>query len=163
MNTSSGILCVACEGKPSGSNNPCAVCGCVLPTIDLVRKLIDQDNASERNCHQLAESLGEQNSTYNELKRDAAQYHQSAYRLGLVLKALEIERQQSIADKVMVEDREILAELGDVPANCRERLQREGKPYPKSSCAACGKFAPNWRDCDALLAAEAVKARRATA
>lgn len=25
------------------------------------------------------------------------------------------------------------------PANCRERLQEEGKPYPKSRCVACGQ------------------------
>lgn len=25
------------------------------------------------------------------------------------------------------------------PANCRFRLQDEGKPYPRSSCTACGK------------------------
>lgn len=24
------------------------------------------------------------------------------------------------------------------PANCRERLRAEGKPYPRSSCGACG-------------------------
>ena len=31
------------------------------------------------------------------------------------------------------------------PANCRERLRAEGKPYPKSSCAVCGTLIkPNW-------------------
>jgi hypothetical protein len=37
------------------------------------------------------------------------------------------------------------------PANCRQRLVREGKPYPRSSCTTCGKFSPKWRECDALL------------
>jgi len=41
---------------------------------------------------------------------------------------------------------EILVNNGDQPtatdsrpANCRFRLQDEGKPYPRSSCAACGR------------------------
>lgn len=38
-----------------------------------------------------------------------------------------------------------------VPDNCRQRLRAEGKPYPRSSCAACGKFSPKWRECDAAL------------
>jgi hypothetical protein len=37
------------------------------------------------------------------------------------------------------------------PANCRQRLSHEGKPYPRSSCAVCGKLSPNWRQCDAAL------------
>jgi hypothetical protein len=37
------------------------------------------------------------------------------------------------------------------PANCRQRLSHEGKPYPRMSCAVCGKFSPNWRQCDAVL------------
>lgn len=39
------------------------------------------------------------------------------------------------------------------PENCRQRLAAEGKPYPRSSCAVCGKFSPKWRECDAALAA----------
>lgn len=37
------------------------------------------------------------------------------------------------------------------PENCRQRLMREGKPYPRSSCQACGKFSPRWKECDAAL------------
>ena len=40
------------------------------------------------------------------------------------------------------------------PANCRQRLQREGKPYPKSGCEACGDMSPLWRQCNAAIAAE---------
>lgn len=40
-----------------------------------------------------------------------------------------------------------------VPANCRQRLREEGKPYPRSSCDVCGQFAPKWQECDALLQA----------
>lgn len=37
------------------------------------------------------------------------------------------------------------------PTNCRQRLADEGKPYPRSVCAVCGPFSPEWRECDALL------------
>lgn len=43
------------------------------------------------------------------------------------------------------------------PENCRQRLASEGKPYPKSSCAACGQFSPKWRECDAALAGHRAK------
>ncbi|WP_163007868.1 hypothetical protein [Pseudomonas viridiflava] len=39
-----------------------------------------------------------------------------------------------------------------VPANCRQRLAAEGKPYPRSSCASCGQFSPKWRECESMLA-----------
>jgi hypothetical protein len=38
------------------------------------------------------------------------------------------------------------------PEGCRQRLAAEGKPYPRSSCAVCGKFSPRWKECDAALA-----------
>jgi len=38
--------------------------------------------------------------------------------------------------------------------NCRQRLQAEGKAYPKSTCQSCGNLSPNWKQCDAALAAE---------
>jgi len=37
------------------------------------------------------------------------------------------------------------------PENCRQRLLREGKPYPRSSCGACGQFSPLHKECDVLL------------
>jgi hypothetical protein len=37
------------------------------------------------------------------------------------------------------------------PTNCRQRLQRNGMPYPKSGCDACGSMSPKWRQCDAAL------------
>lgn len=43
------------------------------------------------------------------------------------------------------------------PANCRQRLQREGKPYPKTSCEACGPMSPLWLKCDADLEVEAAR------
>ena len=43
------------------------------------------------------------------------------------------------------------------PENCRQRLAADGKPYPKSSCAACGQFSPKWRECDEALAAHRAK------
>lgn len=43
------------------------------------------------------------------------------------------------------------------PENCRQRLAAEGKPYPRSSCAVCGKFSPKWRECDAAIAAHRAK------
>lgn len=48
-----------------------------------------------------------------------------------------------------------LSKSVDIPANCRQRLAAEGKPYPRSSCAVCGKFSPRWRECDAALNAAA--------
>lgn len=45
-----------------------------------------------------------------------------------------------------------------VPAKCRERLHREGKPYPRSGCEACGKFAPRWQECEVLIRAERLAA-----
>jgi hypothetical protein len=39
------------------------------------------------------------------------------------------------------------------PPNCRQRLLRDGKPYPKSSCEACGSLSPMWRQCNAALVA----------
>lgn len=44
------------------------------------------------------------------------------------------------------------AELG-VPENCRQRLMRDGKPYARSSCFACGSLAPRWKACDKALGA----------
>jgi hypothetical protein len=41
------------------------------------------------------------------------------------------------------------------PANCRQRLQRNGMPYPKSGCDACGNMSPKWRQCDTALARSA--------
>lgn len=32
-----------------------------------------------------------------------------------------------------------MAEIDTRPANCRHRLQDEGKAYPRSSCSHCGK------------------------
>ena len=43
------------------------------------------------------------------------------------------------------------------PSNCRQRLMREGKGYPKSGCDSCGDLSPLWRQCDAVL--ESVAAR----
>ncbi|BAH38845.1 hypothetical protein GAU_1803 [Gemmatimonas aurantiaca T-27] len=40
----------------------------------------------------------------------------------------------------------------EVPMNCRQRLQHEGKPYPRSHCQSCGTFAPRHKECTALLA-----------
>lgn len=40
-----------------------------------------------------------------------------------------------------------------VPTNCRERLRIEGKPYPRSHCQSCGKFAPSQVTCDRILRA----------
>jgi hypothetical protein len=40
-----------------------------------------------------------------------------------------------------------------VPPNCRQRLQREGKPCPKSSCEVCGPMSPMWLQCNAALVA----------
>ncbi|MBC7202543.1 MAG: hypothetical protein H5U29_03315 [Pusillimonas sp.] len=41
----------------------------------------------------------------------------------------------------------------DPPANCRQRLAKEGKPYPRSSCFVCGQLSPRHRECDAMLEA----------
>lgn len=43
------------------------------------------------------------------------------------------------------------------PPNCNQRLQREGKPYPKSDCEACGTMSPMWRHCDLGLNMEAMQ------
>lgn len=43
------------------------------------------------------------------------------------------------------------------PANCSQRLMREGKPYPKSGCEACGDMSPLWRQCNAGLEIEAAQ------
>lgn len=40
-----------------------------------------------------------------------------------------------------------------VPDGCRQKLITEGKPYPRSNCAACGQFAPKWKDCNSILSA----------
>jgi hypothetical protein len=37
------------------------------------------------------------------------------------------------------------------PLNCSQRLQKEGKPYPKSDCNVCGQMSPMWRQCAAAL------------
>ena len=71
-------------------------------------------------------------------------------------------------DKRIMAERHLLAMLASAPApaapaadappeNCRQRLAAEGKPYPRSSCAACGQFSPKWRECDAALAAHRAK------
>jgi len=51
----------------------------------------------------------------------------------------------------------------EVPSNCRQRLEREGKAYPKSSCDACGTMSPAWRQCNAALEAEAAQPQPAPA
>jgi len=43
------------------------------------------------------------------------------------------------------------------PVNCRQRMAAEGKPYPRSSCEACGQFSPKWKECDAALGAHVVE------
>ena len=40
------------------------------------------------------------------------------------------------------------------PPKCRQRLRVEGKAYPKSTCQSCGSLSPNWKQCDAALAAD---------
>lgn len=48
-----------------------------------------------------------------------------------------------------------VAGSGEVPrATCRQRLAAEGKPYPRSSCAICGPFSPEWKKCDAAIKLE---------
>lgn len=50
-----------------------------------------------------------------------------------------------------------LCDAAPAPAaepNCRQRLAAQGKPYPRSSCEACGQFSPKSRECDAMIAAE---------
>ena len=47
--------------------------------------------------------------------------------------------------------REELAKPAAVPDTCRQKLKKEGKPYPRSSCNFCGQLSPRWRDCDAML------------
>lgn len=37
------------------------------------------------------------------------------------------------------------------PANCRERLRREGKPYPRSGCWSCGDWGRDRDRCNAAL------------
>lgn len=37
------------------------------------------------------------------------------------------------------------------PENCRQRLQKEGKLYPRSSCYACDPMAPKWKECEQCL------------
>jgi len=46
------------------------------------------------------------------------------------------------------------------PANCRFRLHDEGKPYPRSSCTACGKSITTGlgKQCAALSPARALLA-----
>lgn len=39
----------------------------------------------------------------------------------------------------------------NVPAGCRQLLQSQGKPHPKSNCAGCGSLAPRWRACDLAI------------
>lgn len=46
-----------------------------------------------------------------------------------------------------------VAVTDEVPAQCRQRLAAEGKPYPRSSCQVCGQLSPKWRECDAALSA----------
>lgn len=38
-----------------------------------------------------------------------------------------------------------------VPQLCRQRLMKEGKPYPRSSCSVCGTFSPMSKECDTKL------------
>lgn len=50
---------------------------------------------------------------------------------------------------------DLATDIGErVPDNCRQRLQKEGKAYPRSGCAVCGSVLnPNgqWKKCDELL------------
>lgn len=43
------------------------------------------------------------------------------------------------------------------PAQCRQRIAAEGKPYPRSSCAVCGQCSPKSRECDAMIEASSGK------
>ena len=48
-------------------------------------------------------------------------------------------------------------EDAELPENCRQRLMCSGKPYYRSTCDACGKWAPDWRKCDAAIDAARAK------
>lgn len=49
--------------------------------------------------------------------------------------------------------KEELAEMDKTPPpNCRQRLAREGKLHPRSSCAVCGSLSPKWQSCNLALA-----------
>ena len=43
------------------------------------------------------------------------------------------------------------ASTDERPENCRDRLQDEGKPYPKSGCEACGWTPFNDEECMGTL------------
>ena len=75
------------------------------------------------------------------------------------VKALEAARQDKL-DRLIAQDRDDESTPFQVPPpNCSQRLQREGKPYPKSDCEACGTMSPMWRQCDVALALEAVNSK----
>ena len=61
---------------------------------------------------------------------------------------------QKVMDGLADSQRALSAELAKpaaVPDTCRQKLKKEGKPYPRSSCNFCGQLSPRWRDCDAML------------
>jgi len=67
---------------------------------------------------------------------------------------------QDKLDRLIAQDRDDGSTPFQVPpTNCSQRLQREGKPYPKSDCEACGTMSPMWRQCDVSLALEAVNSK----
>lgn len=39
-------------------------------------------------------------------------------------------------------------------SQCRQELQAQGKPYPRSGCDKCGKWSPMSKECDAKLEAD---------
>lgn len=39
-------------------------------------------------------------------------------------------------------------------SECRQELIAQGKPYPRSGCAKCGKWSPKSKECDAKSEAD---------
>lgn len=86
------------------------------------------------------------------------------YRAGMAAAAVQSSARREIADAEAFGLASTSGSLVDrsatcmvPPANCRQRLQREGKPYPRSGCEACGDMSPLWRQCNAGLEIEAAR------
>jgi len=88
--------------------------------VDAYRRSYERCNNSEEYCVQRA--------------------LEAAYTVRRARKASKRERQRKEKDKQVVES---VKPADDRPAGCRFRLQDEGKPYPRSSCNACGKSLVN--------------------
>jgi hypothetical protein len=124
-----------CCGRPG-----LECCGCPEPEWPgWAQKVMDGLGESER-------------SIRNELAKPSAQGWYCAHcERGVDPSEVTFNEAHEACGRIITNDEPPTAKPAAVPDTCRQKLKKEGKPYPRSSCNFCGQLSPRWRDCDAML------------